>query len=266
MQVEAGDLVIVHTSFRRVGRVRGGPGTLIQALLAAVGPSGTICMPAHSYGHEDPAYFAGPSIEPANLERLRSAIAPFDPGSSRTTGMGIVAETFRQMTGTLRSSMPLGVSAYGPLAQFIVSDQSLEDPQGIDSPVGRIYELRGKALLIGVNLDRNTSLHVAEAIAETPWRRRSRVHLADGWREFDSRLNCGNSFWRIEPLLHEHNLITFGRIGRARSMCIPVHESVALAAELLRAEPAYFLCTPQTCHACDAARSGYASERGDTTP
>lgn len=252
--VGRGDVVIVHTAFRRIGKVKGGPESLIKALRRVVGSDGTICMPAHSYGHEDPMYHAGPRLQAQDVERMRSAIAPFDPRTSPTTGMGAVAEAFRQWPGALRSPMPLGIAALGPAAAYITSTQSLSDPQGVDSPVGRIYELGGKAILIGVKLDRDTTLHVAEDIAQTPWQRTGRVHLAAGWTDYSARLNCGNSFWRIEPTLHERGLIAYGRVGRARSMCIPVRESVDLAAELLATEPGYFLCTPGTCHACDSVR------------
>lgn len=249
------DTVIVHTSFRKIGKVKGGPEALIKALRKAVGSKGTVCMPAHSYGHEDPVYYSWTMAEPSDLERMRAAVAPFDPRTSPTTGMGVVAETFRQMPGVHRSPMPLGIAALGPAAEYITATQSLSDPQGIESPVGRIYAIGGKALLIGVKLDRDTTLHVAESLARTPWKKRGRVHLASGWTDYTARLNCGNSFWRIEPALHEHGLITYGRIGRARSMCISVRESVDLAAQLLMAEPGYFLCTAGTCHACDAART-----------
>lgn len=253
--VGSGDVVIVHTSFRKVGKVRGGPEALIKALRKAVGSKGTVCMPAHSHGHEDPMFYSGAAAEFSDLERMRAAVAPFDPRTSPTTGMGVVAETFWQMPDVRRSPLPLGIAALGPAAEHITATQSLADPQGIDSPVGRIYALGGKALLIGVKFDRDTTLHVAESLASTPWRRQGRVHLAGGWADYTTRLNCGNSFWRIEPTLQEHGLITYGRIGRARSMCISVRESVDLATQLLIAEPGYFLCTAGTCHACDAARA-----------
>ncbi|RIK10420.1 MAG: AAC(3) family N-acetyltransferase [Acidobacteria bacterium] len=252
--VYSGDVVIAHTSLRKVGKVRGGPEALIKALRKAVGSKGTICMPAHSYGHEDPIFYSGPVPELSDVERMRAAVAPFDPRTSPTTGMGVVAETFRQLPGVRRSPMPLGIAALGPAAEYITATQSLDDPQGLESPVGRIYALGGKALLIGVKLDRDTTLHVAEALANTPWQRRGRVHLTSGWTDYTARLNCGNSFWRIEPVLHERGLITYGRVGRARSMCISVRDSVDLAAQLLMSEPGYFLCTVGTCHACDAAR------------
>ncbi len=44
--VEAGDVLFVHSSFRSLGPVEGGAGTVVGALEAAVGSEGTILMPS----------------------------------------------------------------------------------------------------------------------------------------------------------------------------------------------------------------------------
>ena len=43
-------------------------------------------------------------------------------------------------------------------------------PHGLESPPGRVYELDGQVLLLGVGHDANTTLHVAEAIAGVRYR------------------------------------------------------------------------------------------------
>lgn len=255
MGLRRGDLVIVHTAFSKTGRIRNGPPGLLRSLEKAVGRDGTLCMPSHSYLHDDPAYTATAEIDSASLEHLRAAVPPFDPATTPPTGMGMVAEIFWRSPGTLRSSHPLAIAARGPKAAEIVRTQSITDPQGYESPIGRIYQLGGKALLIGVKLDRDTTLHVAESLANTPWRQRGHLRFRDGWHPYETRLSCGNSFWRIEPELSDAGLINYGRVGLARSMLIDVRGSVDMAAELLREEPSYFLCAPRSCGGCDRARA-----------
>ncbi|HEY8376409.1 MAG TPA: AAC(3) family N-acetyltransferase, partial [Nannocystis sp.] len=43
--VRKGGVLLVHTSFRAVRPVEGGPRGLIEALMMALGPAGTLVMP-----------------------------------------------------------------------------------------------------------------------------------------------------------------------------------------------------------------------------
>ena len=56
----------------------------------------------------------------------------------------------------------------GPLAEILTKEQSLPNKFGECSPLGSLYRHRGKILLLGVDHDSNTSLHLAEARAD--WR------------------------------------------------------------------------------------------------
>ncbi len=44
--VESGDILFIHSSFKSLGPVDGGAGTVVSALEDAVGPEGLILMPA----------------------------------------------------------------------------------------------------------------------------------------------------------------------------------------------------------------------------
>lgn len=83
--------------------------------------------------------------------------------------MGGVSEMFRQWPGTLRSDHPArSVAAWGRFARHLTKDHDLSDIFGDSSPIGRLYELDGYVLLIGVGYDKNTSLHLADVRAEYP--------------------------------------------------------------------------------------------------
>ena len=41
---------MVHSSLSRIGHVIGGPGAVIDALLAVIGPDGTLMMPSFNHG------------------------------------------------------------------------------------------------------------------------------------------------------------------------------------------------------------------------
>src|SRR5882757_2506434 len=80
----AGATVIVHASFKSIGSVVGGPATVVAALLAAVGETGTILSPT----------FADP--QPDGIFRVAST-------PSRT---GAITEVFRTTPGVTRSHHP----------------------------------------------------------------------------------------------------------------------------------------------------------------
>ena len=47
--VEAGDTLLVHSSYRSLGEVEGGPQTVVRALEDALGPEGTLIMPTFNF-------------------------------------------------------------------------------------------------------------------------------------------------------------------------------------------------------------------------
>src|SRR4028118_1605020 len=63
--VERGGVLLVHTSFRAVRPVEGGPLGLIAALRDAIGPEGTLVMPSWT-GDDDEAF--DPVATPASAD------------------------------------------------------------------------------------------------------------------------------------------------------------------------------------------------------
>ena len=144
--VKPGGVLLVHTSFRAVRPVEGGPLGLIRALRAALGNHGTLVMPTMTDGE-----------------------SVFDPRATPTLDMGITAETFWRQPGVVRSEHPgASFAAEGPHAADVCRPQPLSPPHGIDSPAGRVYELGGHILLLGVGHSEDTTLHLAESIARVP--------------------------------------------------------------------------------------------------
>ena len=83
--------------------------------------------------------------------------------------MGAVAEMFRKWPGTLRSDHSArSVAANGKYAEYLTTGHDLSNIFGEGSPIGKLYELDGYVLLIGVGYDKNTSLHLADVRAEYP--------------------------------------------------------------------------------------------------
>ena len=132
--VQPGGVLLVHCAFSQVKPVEDGPEGLIAALRSALGPEGTLVMPSMTADDDH----------------------PFDPRATSCIGMGIVAQTFWQLPGVLRSDSPHAFAAAGPQAARITAPHPVDVPHGLDSPVGRVYELDGQVLLLGVDHTANT--------------------------------------------------------------------------------------------------------------
>lgn len=178
--------LIVHASLSRLGWVCGGPVAVCQALFDVVG-RGDVVMPAQTTENSDPSFWTAPPVPESWWPIIRAEMPAFDPRLAPTRQMGAIAETFRAWPGTERSAHPcVSFCARGPRAGEILRPHALEASFGDASPLGRLYEMDARILLLGTEYDACTALHLAEARFEaTP----SRVHGApvlaeDGRREW----------------------------------------------------------------------------------
>jgi len=165
--VQPGQTIIVHTSLRSLGWVIGGAQAYIQALLHAVGSFGTLMMPTQTFRNLDPSSGAHPGVPEPWWPLIRTHWPAYDPATTPSLGMGVIAELFRTWPGARRSQHPTrSFAALGPNAEQLLATHALEEPFGDDSPVGQLYALDGAVLLVGVDHASNTSLHFAEYRAQ----------------------------------------------------------------------------------------------------
>lgn len=239
--VERGSVLLVHTSFRAVGKVEGGPLGLIEALRIALGPEGTLVMPTMTDGE-----------------------SVFDPSATPTVDMGIVAETFWRQPGVHRSTHPgASFAAFGPAAAHICKEQPLSPPHGEDSPPGRVYALSGHVLLLGVTHSESTVLHVAESIAEVPYSvSHPCVVVEDGVpcvKHIAETDHCCRGFMRMDAWLRARGAQHEGRVGDAFARLARARDLVEIAAAELARDPLVFLCARGSgCEECDAAHASIA--------
>lgn len=156
--VASGDILFIHSSFKSLGEVEGGAGTVVGALEDSVGPEGLILMPSF------------------NLVEWEKRPLVWNLQTSPST-VGWLTEFFRQMPGTLRSDhYSHSVAARGNGAREFVAEHlrteglhSRWDREpwgrtfGTFSPMQKAFQNGGKILMLGVDYESSTYVHIAES-------------------------------------------------------------------------------------------------------
>lgn len=243
--VKSGGVLLVHTSFRAVRPVEDGPRGLIEALRAALGPAGTLVMPSWGTSADEP------------FDAKTTPVAP---------DLGVVADTFWRMPGVLRTEHLFAFAAAGPHSANILADPLPIPPHIPESPVGRVHELDGQVLLLGVGHENDTTLHLAELLAGVPYRvpksfrarREGRIESI----EYGENDHCCALFALADDWLRQRGLQAEGRVGHAHARLARAHDVVDVAVERLRREPLLFLHAEGAgCAECDAARRSVTALR-----
>jgi aminoglycoside 3-N-acetyltransferase len=240
--VTPGGVLLVHTSFSRVGSVEGGPQGLIGALRDVLGPDGTLVMPSMTEDDEH----------------------PFDPRRTPCLGLGVVADAFWRMPDVLRSDSPHAFAAVGPNAAHITADHPLDVPHGLNSPVGRVYELDGQILMLGVGHDANTTIHLAEALGGVRYRRRASATIIQAGQPtryfYDEIDHCCDNFNLLDQWLDAEGGQRRGPVGHGEGRLANSRSVVATVGVHLRANETVFLHDPGVDDQCDEARKSLEAE------
>lgn len=152
--IKQGDVVFVHSSLKSIGYVEGGPDTVINAFLKVIGDTGTLVIP--TYSNKGTMY--GTCIDKNYI---------FDKWKKKTN-LGAIPSAFLKYKELFRSIHPThSVSAIGRFAKEITDSHFIGNKTyGENSPWGKLIELNGKILGIGVSLHVNAQYHYLEDMLE----------------------------------------------------------------------------------------------------
>jgi aminoglycoside 3-N-acetyltransferase len=230
--LERGAVVEVHSSLSSLGFVEDGAPTVIKALMEVVGEEGAIVMSA---------YLVTPPLPLTEEEKARGIVAKvrfLDEGADCKTGMGIIADTFSKWPNTCMGKGEHRVCAWGHNAK--------RHSQGYDY----LLSIDGWVLLIGVDIHRCSSMHIAEDKVELPKEiLEERLQLpeeiqrqypnTDWYVEYnDPRKPLPEDAWgKVQIEAERRGLITRGRIGQAECLLFKGKPVVDIYEEFLRTAP-----------------------------
>ena len=235
-----GDTVIVHASLSKIGWTIGAERTVIEALLAAVGSGGTVVMPAFTTDNSDPGSWENPPVPNDWFETICRRMPAFDKRITPSVGVGRIAELFRTYPKARRSDHPqVSFAANGKYSSQILETHVLTPAFGLDSPLGALYRLNARILLIGVSYERCSALHLAEVLsARTKSTRSGAAMIRDGKREwvwFDEPAWNADDFERIGSDFElETDRVISGTLGAAKTKLIPLRTLVDYAKDWMR--------------------------------
>lgn len=224
--IERGDTVLVHASMRALGTARR-PEAVLEDLEAAVGPAGTLLLPALTYDVVTPErpVFDSEKTEPC---------------------VGLLPRTFWRMPGVVRSENPThSVCAWGRLAHRLTVGHAMDDTAvGPHSPFMLLPLYQGKLLFIGDILHACTFMHGIEEIVRPPYitRVRQTYRVNGRLRSYEAceAYGWGSEFQRVETLLEAPDLKK-GRLGAANAYLLDTRALLAAALSAMRAEPYRFV-------------------------
>ncbi len=199
--VEPGMDLMVHTSLSGIGPVAGGPETVVDALLEAIGRRGTLMMPTFNH--------------------MRAKV--FNPLATPTIN-GAVNDAMWRRPEAVRSIHPSHpVACIGPKAEEFCAGHLEVGIWAQDSPIGKLVHGGGYILRLGLDQEVRTAYHVAEnamgARCVDPFGLPCRVVFPDGrvrevkglaWRS----AACPASPAELDALLDRRGLQTRGRVGK----------------------------------------------------
>lgn len=204
-----GDAAMMHASLSQLGWIDGGAATVVESVLDAMGPDGTLLTPAFTAGLWNDAL-----VMPDCRDTCPADLCP----SQHPSHEGAIPNAALARAGRLRSCHPThSWVGNGPQAEALLRGHR-DSPTfcGTGNPFEPLVELDGGLLTLGVGVDRITLWHYFEDVWQLPYlgvkhpRARHVSHCAEGRRiqyEFPELMQ---EVIRACGLIHE------GPVGRGR--------------------------------------------------
>lgn len=232
--VKAGDILLVHSSFKSLGEVEGGAETVIMGLLEALGEDGTLVFPTFCQKDFLNAY------KTWHIDK--------------DSDVGYLTNYFRKREGSIRSDQAThSVAACGKKAAWLTETHGHthkrqgnmgDTPFSADSPWEKMYNENAKVLLLGVRVGNITFRHYAEYVFVEGCREKLKGHA-----EYDrmiARLQTHethyekmpwphvNNYW-VVPELESTGIVKHSKCGEAELITVESKQFVEFILENLKA-------------------------------
>jgi aminoglycoside 3-N-acetyltransferase len=229
--------VLVNAAMGQVGRVLGGPSTLLRAIRDTIGATASVVVPTQTANNSTTSRYyraATTGMSPVQRRRYEGSLPGFDPAVTPSFKMGALAEHIRLRRDAVRSAHPqTSFAAVGPAAADLMRVHEIHSHLGPRSPLAALYQADAVTMLLGVGLDQCTALHLAEyRLGRMVTSRYTCFLNRDGKparQSFEAVYLDDSDFAMLGAELREQPWVRSGQVGRAPTFVLPVRLAVDYA-------------------------------------
>ena len=246
--LKRGDVVVFHSSLKSIGYVEGGANTVIDAFIEVVGSEGTVMVPTFTFS-------------------FTKGGVPFHPAKTPSR-VGLITDVFWRRPDAYRSRHPThSVAAIGKHAEYLTSGHEDTSAFSKHGPWGKLVELDGYVMLLGVGFNVCSFFHAVEDRLELPYYDISMEALVedDHGRVFKVRLEKspeGHRDFYGEPKrdskvkleLMKTGVVRTGFVGEAPTTLVRSRELLTALYGIIKHRPDIFLCDRSDCAFCREAK------------
>lgn len=181
--------------------------------------------------------------------------------------LGIITGVVKNHPKAVQSIHPYAsVAAIGGKAEDICRDHwKAETAHADNTPYVRIAELGGYVCLLGVDQDRNTTLHTVEELLQLPYLKTKKgaflTSEGEVTREWKFFPGPHRDFIGLDGLFRQGGKMKIGRIGDSVVRLIKSRDLIDIALEAGRKNMAFVLCDNPNCADCVMQRADIVRHR-----
>ena len=195
-------------------------------------------MPIECGDNTEHSFWVAPPIERSLWQTVRDNMPAFKADASEFRSMGVVPSNLNRRPGAYRSYHPnCSFVAYGKYAKLITHQHELNFALGEKSPLAALYQLPSYVLLLGVDYDNCTAMHLGEcrsnvreiilqggAIEENGYRK---------WVRYLDFAMDSDEFLAIGEKMEKKIKVNKGKIGNSECKLFSLIEAVDFTADYL---------------------------------
>lgn len=260
------EVLSIHMAIRSLGEIEGGLDTLIDTFIAC---GCTIMGPTHSWSflldttkNEIPfnKKFKSFSERAWNFKDIKQSYSDdvFDVKCTQADReLGFFSSYLAKHPDRKRSNNPLGsFCAIGPKAEEIVWGEN-----HFYQPLRKLVELKGKVVLMGIDVDKMTLIHSIKEKAGSQMLMRW-VKSGDNDLSWVAGGGCSAGFKKLNPYLQK--LVSESQLGEATIKILDAQKVEDVLLPIIQQEEGNFpTCDDDNCKLCQEAKTNFKPSNED---